>query len=688
MARNDLIRLLDNDIQRAYQLCFALLRDEGLAETITLKTISSFDAQVTEEKKKLRRLLRKLRLSSRSRSYIQPNYLFILQNLLYLKTKKAEEQAEKRQRTPEEAHRDVLLLRYLKYLATVAMDGALEATVAYCRVLHDYGRSVAVSVLDLLAQERTNVNPEGEFSRRKTKYDEYLLSRFHQLSEGPKEPGNVTRFVQAQKTKALTDYVLECLKLLRPWDMSCTIPEGMPAGSIDLLSDDGDDPVRHQAVEEQRINTVMDYECLTRLMRMITNDSPLTHLQIPKFFMPGSGDPAAPSDLKNLPLIPLAKLRLIKNKLADQGARRESIMPRRLEIVVDEETVGEVSLNTARERTRKFSLDNSARLIELYAVGEDETSPPLASKLLRHSLPSTARVTSFSVKWESGQKISLRVSYVPDFGGGLAPAEVTVSYRETNWARALVLFLRSQGSGTAPGSVQPISMLVSFLREFATPVNLALKGAASVFCVLLLWLGAIIFYRPSGPLTVVRTYPASSPISLPSPHPSATAYSAPTPDESPSVEIVQSMPHTGVKPPYSGMGTPRIDGPSEDRTRGVRAGGTGAPPETVPLAKVRTVFIEFQGNEFKNDIADLLKKRLKNLGISTDVDENQADATLFIQTNNTGQFSFVMVSGRKEVWGPATFDVPDKSPAAADKVAASVLSAIEKARENSAQITP
>lgn len=275
--------------------------------------------------------------------------------------------------------------------------------------------------------------------------------------------------------------------------------------------------------------------------------------------------------------------------------------------------------------------------------------------------------------------------------------KISVTIRPTNGSDGLPAYELVARAGYSKGHAWTISWPSLSVKEFAVVSAVLLCALIIGYRVWLQESGEVAqtkptqspVYAPSATSTPAPTA-SSTPSSVTSPSPSATAHqeqSTPIPSGPSPAEIARSVQPPDTLPPRVNVIKPEGT-PAKGETGSPRSRGADTIPVTVPLPDVQTIFVNFPQDGFGQEIAASLKKRLKDLGIKTEIQENEAEAALTISTDAASRFSFVIVSGRKEIWGPMSLEVHAQSADDADNVAASVASEIGKALKRSGKRTP
>ena len=658
---SDLIRLSDSDIEKAFQLSYAILVDEDLATRATIMSISALSLEANEERARLKRTLKKRFSRMIASDEIEINYQYLLQRIVLEKTTRLEKGQEKE--IGARLHEHTWLLRYFKNIISFSNAAEHTVTTGYCRVIHDYSREIAQRVYTFLVQKPDKTKSLEDFSKWKTRIDNQVRRRFQQILREKTEKGNVQRFVTSQNSEGKKHYAIACLKLLKPWAMSCALPNSFSEFSaIPSLLCNSSDPIKEQLIRDRRVATVLDYDCFSRLMGAFDHLAPRDHLLIPQFILPESGnDVIPPADLNSLPALSSQRLDRIRRQLAQESTRRQTLMPRWFRIVVDGEILEDHDLY--RSRDMQIPLKDRVDTIELWAI-DSEGLVPFAFKTLSSLKPSSSKATTFFNKLEAGQRVLWKIIQGRGADGDVVPSEVRIRYRESNWSRALSFHVRRLQENALP-RIMPqrfSEAMHAWLLENARAINVALRSIPLFIAAIVVFFIGRSILKPWQSENIARSgQPASS-------------TSSPSPSTTPMDEVASSSPP--VKLPPEVRGGPRGITSSEPILRT----GRNANQKSLRLRQVRSIFIDAQSEEFKISLRDSLIVHLSQAGFVTNVDENEADARLSMRETRTGQLMVSLVSGKTQIWSTRV-DVTERTPIKAERLAALLTVSLKEARK-------
>jgi hypothetical protein len=143
--------------------------------------------------------------------------------------------------------------------------------------------------------------------------------------------------------------------------------------------------------------------------------------------------------------------------------------------------------------------------------------------------------------------------------------------------------------------------------------------------------------------------------------------------------ITQAIPPI-TKPEHSLPG----NNSSKDNGETVRS---GAPPDiqnSIPLRKIRSVFIDPQTDLFRQNLRNALLQRLSAIGLATNLGENASDARLTIDEDQPGTFTFSIISGKQNIWPPFNIKFSDATPQGAEILAQMVVKKLNQDRQGPA----
>jgi hypothetical protein len=658
---SDLIRLSDSDIEKAFQLSYAILVDEDLATQATIMSLSALSLEANEERARLKRILKKRFSRIVSSDEIEINYRYLLQTIVLEKTTRFEKGQERE--IGARLHEHTWLLRYFKNIISFSNAAEHTVTVGYCRVIHDYSREVAQRVYTFLVQKRDKTKSLEDFSKWKTRIDKNVRQRFQQILREKTVKGNVRRFIASESAEEKKHYAIACLKFLKPWAMSCALPNNFSESSaIPALVCNSNNLLKEQLIKDRRVATVLDYECFKRLMGVFDRLAPRDHLLIPQFNLPQSdSDVIPPADLNNLPALSPQRLDRIRRHLSQQSIRRQMLMPRWVRIVVDGEMLEEHDLY--RTRDMYIPLKDPVDTIELWAI-DSEGLIPLTFKTLSSLKPSSPKATTFSTKLEAGQKILWKIVHGMEVDGDLFPSQVLIRYRETNWSRALSFHVRRLQENALPRILPErfSDALHAWLLENERPMNIALRGIPLFIVAIVLFFTARSILRPEQSENIARSSTPSS------------SASSPSPSTTPRNEVASASPSVKLPPEIPGGPGRTTNGEPILRT------GRNVGQKSLTLREVRSIFIDPQSENFKMLLRDSLIVRFTEAGFVTNVEENDADARLSMRETKRGQLIVSLVSGRMQIWSDR-LNVRERTPTNAEKLAADLSTRLEEAKK-------
>jgi hypothetical protein len=198
---------------------------------------------------------------------------------------------------------------------------------------------------------------------------------------------------------------------------------------------------------------------------------------------------------ENIPKLGAEEVRAINESLGRSAEIRKSFAPGDpLTVVIDGESCG--SLDLGRQRRFRHEVGRKCEWIEVHDRGRGGELL-LAAHLYRHDeVPSNGRKRKYWTVLEGGQKITF-VAYNEG-----EKSFIEISYRETNFLKALALYAR-QLKNAVLGSSHSVSGGLSLV--FAPVIGLTTRqlGYALASACLLILL-AVFFLRATWPVEVAR----------------------------------------------------------------------------------------------------------------------------------------------------------------------------------------
>jgi hypothetical protein len=334
-----------------------------------------------------------------------------------------------------------LLLRFVKHLLHESASRSFYVAVGICRVLHKYDHAMTkrfYAVLDqrdqgMLVDGELGNNTDEEYRRWKMILVDRLEYRFKEFVTVSRGPRNEKRFLPNDQSGAWSEHIRECLGLLTPWHTEHVLPpEFVPTEfNIPKLKCEGRQDAWDSA-EENRMHTIIDPMCFSRLTRACGAPAPEQQLDVPQFKSvehgPGDDGPAGgPLELT------FAQAKAILDELDRRGTRRKLAGPEYMSVEVDGVERGRLDTMGGG---LQLELCPESRQIQVFTTDAE-------GKLLLASLWLSLIDITPGAGWESsivlegGQRLGIEIKPVLNSAGKLESLTARISYEECNPLRIL-----------------------------------------------------------------------------------------------------------------------------------------------------------------------------------------------------------------------------------------------------------
>jgi hypothetical protein len=433
----DQLKLLRDDLTRAYQVSYYLLGDKEEAKQVTLRAFKG----LIEDGDSLRHRVtnqgsyrHKRRNQSRIRRVPLPYELELAARIFSLTTPFEKEKAARGQATREDF--DVWFCECV-LLQSLRGSNAFSALVGISNFVHSYKRDELTSLFDALGQAsprsreswETGDEPVRDYLK---KFDRAIADRFGDQIKTD-ERGNLVR---RDKSEQPADLVAECI-------LTLTFQE---AG--DSCLGKTTNPVRSQVSdiesELRRLHIALHRPCYARLAGDAGLQAPEEKAAMPEYTIMLSTNNHPPRKATAPDKEELDKM-VDEFQLALEDRQKASP---KVSITVDgveEETASAQLFESGRAHLR---LKETTKLLEVWAREETGANVLLTAFFL--SLAGGRR----TVTLEAGQKVSFNVDYAEGAEGD-GSFEVNVGYRETGFARKHALNRLRRAGRSRPALIPP-----------------------------------------------------------------------------------------------------------------------------------------------------------------------------------------------------------------------------------------
>jgi hypothetical protein len=349
-------------LQAGFQLVYFLVPDRATAIDILSRALEKARLRSRRE---TRRLYWRDKHADRRFRRIARADIDTLQWLIMLEST----EDEKSQERTEQPSLKGIVARYIKHLVQVASGlSPFYVNVGMNRVLRNYTTPEAQRLYEMLTSRFPGTD---EYRRAKAVLMEKMTERFGTLLKITRVEHGELRFEALEDQQQWSSFVDDCLKLLTPWSTRGHCSEFLAVPLVAAIDEQRTD--RNES-EITLCHVLIEPQCSKQVLTQLALDPPDTKLALPRFDMPppqrrnDSGNQSGPA-----PELTLMELDEIQRRLAAVDARRRSIAPRLVTIVVD--GVEQVQLDLSRKSQLELEIEEGAKLIEIR--GEDNRGPVL-----------------------------------------------------------------------------------------------------------------------------------------------------------------------------------------------------------------------------------------------------------------------------------------------------------------------
>ena len=425
-------------VRRAFELAYFIHADVGIALSITEAALCKLEHTFGKQDRRFHYVPEGRRQSEDRSSYALRTKVSLrrehLLQLLVLAESDSWERWSERGNSAPLLTEEVMAIRFIKHLVQITLKrNSFYVVLGVGRLLYEYETSQVRQMYDVLMQDQARFRDNSYLRKQKKVLMMEMIERFDPMIRIARTGQGEDRFVTQPTTQPLISLVNECLQRFTPWDTTCVVPASFdPAERIPALSFSGTDPNNESPIEMNRIHTIFDPDCFSRLLANLGLESANKRLAMPQFFF--SDNKESRGDRFNPPpLTPEDQLQLQRAR-EDSARRRKAYRVRRLRIYVD--NLEYVFFDPRRVAKVAFKFRTAANVIEVR--GEDAKGElPLATMLVSYESLAPGQSLMDSVLLEGGQKLTIVITPISDGTGMISEVRAEMKYAETQPIRVI-----------------------------------------------------------------------------------------------------------------------------------------------------------------------------------------------------------------------------------------------------------
>lgn len=465
------------NVRRAFQLAYFIHADGRIAFRVTEAALSKLDHTFGRQGRRFHYVPGGRGQSGGSkanalRTKVSLRREHLLQLLVYAESDLWERYTEDGVDSDGLTNED-MVIRFIKHLVQITLKrNSFYVTLGIGRLLYEYDTSQVRQMYDILMQDHARFRDNSYLRKQKKLLMRELIERFGSMIRLMKTAQRESRFVTQPTSQSLIGLVYESLHRYTPWDTSCIVPDSFdPAERLPALAFVGTDPDKETPVEMNRIHTILDPDCFSRLILGLELESPDKRLAIPLFHFSNNKEPRG--DRFNPPPLTAEDQAKLRRTRDESARRRKQYRAGLLRIYVDD--VENVTFDPSCLARVMFKFRPGANVIEVRGT-DSEGELPLATLLVSYEDIPLAASLEDSVLLESGQKITLVLTPVRNALGGTKELSAQIAYAETWPLRAIawrVQQARARLFGTSKNHLQSSQ---EFKSAYSGWVKVALTG--------------------------------------------------------------------------------------------------------------------------------------------------------------------------------------------------------------------
>jgi hypothetical protein len=344
-----------------------------------------------------------------------------------------------------------MILRYLKCIVyNCANRRPYYLAVGIGSLLYDYDDLDTASIHDVVIQEADDSKTQNKRNARLRELKIRLLWRFRRSLPHSVDGNRAIKFHLQRATDGLFDVTQAALRLLVPWGSEHVIPRHTPADtrsfpSLQIGRDEVGRVDRSQAMSvwKNRSHALIDPDCFSRLVDLLGIGPLRERLRIPAFAFSqsvggqGGPPPSAPGGDEG----PSAHFyQKLFNEKDRRDRRQRHLRAGMMSVMVD----GSMHpFDVEEESSFRCTALATTKVIKLIAADASGDLPlaTLPINLYSDDLEEDGYL-NVEATLKHGQKIAITVAPDRTGGGQVGLFSVEVTYRETQWARAISLWFR------------------------------------------------------------------------------------------------------------------------------------------------------------------------------------------------------------------------------------------------------
>jgi hypothetical protein len=341
-------------LQRGFELAYFLIPDRLTALDVLIRALEKVRVGSRRE---LKRLYWRDKHADRPVRRIARSDLDMLQWMIMLESEQEERAQERSCATSIES----MVVRYIKHLVQITTAlSSFYVNIGVTRLLHNYSTSEAQRAYELLTSRY--LGPD-EYRRAKSVLMDKLNQRFTGFLKTTRVDRGELRFEIFEDQGPWIQLVSDCLQAFTPWSTqgSCAQFVNTNGGKTKLRSAHAD----RNENELRCCHILIEPTCYTRLLEDLAFDPAKTMLALPRFVMPDNqqkkDDTNAPPP--HPPELSQEEMDQIHRRLANTDARRRTINPRTVAIVID--GVEHMQFDLSHKTELEIALEAGASLIEV-----------------------------------------------------------------------------------------------------------------------------------------------------------------------------------------------------------------------------------------------------------------------------------------------------------------------------------
>ena len=426
---------VDELLNKAFQLAYLIIGDRMTAVRIAMAAMDNLKLASTNQDKRHSYLPTGGSASRAARTKVLLSDIHILQRLVYIESDIYERLQEQHGGT---LRQEEWIIRFIKHLVRIITKrNSFYVSLGLSRLLYNYATSEATEIYNLVIQDPDRMRDDYYYRSRKGRLMRELKERFGNRLKTYQSNRREERFHANDESENYASFVKECLLRFTPWFTTCVLPADLDPTKTQItpLLFKGVDPDQENAIEVNRIHTLIHPDCYGRLVSALGFDPPDRRLEVPYFFI-SANDQGPTDDRFNPPELTEHELNAIKSSLDSKAKRRRGGFGNSLRVYVD--GIERARWELAHASSVQLEVDGNSEVIQVRADDASENIV-LATHLLAHDDSGIVSSKSAAVA-EGGQKVFFSVSS----GSSDEPSSaiVNIEFEDTKLVNSISLSLR------------------------------------------------------------------------------------------------------------------------------------------------------------------------------------------------------------------------------------------------------